>query len=543
MSLLSDIPAQSYTDEQIQEVFKLYGHEELNEAILDEIYGDDDLAVLDFWPDGDVGEAFYQSDAKLSVIRGPFGSAKTKTCAAKLLDMIMDMEVDKFGVRRSRALVFRNYEADLLKTTIPDFLSMMPDPEIGTLRSTSPITYVMDFVGEDDIPVHCEIRFMPLENVDEAIKKLKGTEFTFIWGNEISEQKWMTVQTALGRMGGRYPPVAEMPDIDADGRGNRYRSMAIFDTNSFDDEHWLYQLFEAPTPEQEKMWALFNQPGGVFSDGAGGWVTNPKAENINNLGKTYYSDQLALASKDGKSQMWIRINLANLYGSYIDGVPCWPNYNQDLHDTTTEDYIEGDQVYMGMDFGRTPAVCFGQKRNGGYIIFDEYTSTDMSAEVFAPLCARWLVSKWGIDPADVIGWCDPSGNQKGQATEQQAIQEMRAKGFTGLKLAPVPGNNTLQRRKSVVQPFSRLTMTGNPALKIHQRCKTIRGGARGKFYMKKVGKEEGADERYADDPLKNFYSHVCEALEYLMCGWGEGTAYDGDRPKRKTKRKTLMPAR
>jgi hypothetical protein len=38
------------------------------------------------------------------------------------------------------------------------------------------------------------------------------------------------------------------------------------------------------------------------------------------------------------------------------------------------------------------------------------------------------------------------------------------------------------------------------------------------------------EERYADAPEKNIYSHVCEALQYALCGAGEVREALGRKP-------------
>jgi len=235
------------------------------------------------------------------------------------------------------------------------------------------------------------------------------------------------------------------------------------------------------------------------------------------------------------------VNLGNEYGSVPDGLPCWHNYSKDIHDTE-EDYEEGDVVKFGLDCGRQPAATLGFERNGGYIIFDEFCSDDMSAEIFAPNFSAWLLKTWGLRAENIEGFADPSGRNKGQAKEQDVINEMISHGFKKIRTAPVKGNAALPRRKAMINPFGRMLMNGKAALRIHQRCKVLRAGARGKFRYKKIANSHGADTRHTEEPFKNFYSHTCESAEYLMVGYGEGAAYESE-PKKKSSRKTLMPNR
>ena len=62
-------------------------------------------------------------------------------------------------------------------------------------------------------------------------------------------------------------------------------------------------------------------------------------------------------------------------------------------------------------------------------------------------------------------------------------------------------------------------MDGKPALIISPKCKMLRKGLAGGFCYRRL---QTTGEKYTDEPDKNEYSHIVEALEYVLYGEGEG---------------------
>ena len=95
----------------------------------------------------------------------------------------------------------------------------------------------------------------------------------------------------------------------------------IGDSNAPDEDHWYYRLAEEERPED---WKFHRQPGGVYREGDG-WHLNEQAENIQNLPEDYYRRGL-----QGKSDDWIKVNLANEYGFVSAGKPVHPLYTDSI---------------------------------------------------------------------------------------------------------------------------------------------------------------------------------------------------------------------
>ena len=62
---------------------------------------------------------------------------------------------------------------------------------------------------------------------------------------------------------------------------------------------------------------------------------------------------------------------------------------------------------------------------------------------------------------------------------------------------------------------------GKPAFLIDRRCQQLIKGFEGGYQYRRM---EVSGERYADKPDKNMYSHIHDALQYMMLGSGEGRA-------------------
>jgi len=60
---------------------------------------------------------------------------------------------------------------------------------------------------------------------------------------------------------------------------------------------------------------------------------------------------------------------------------------------------------------------------------------------------------------------------------------------------------------------------GRSGFLIDRRCPSLIKGFEGGYQYKRM---EVSGERYADKPDKNMYSHIHDALQYLMLGAGEG---------------------
>ncbi|MDN7495015.1 TerL [Burkholderia gladioli] len=443
-------------------------------------------------PQGEKLEEYILSRAPRTIIRGPLGSGKTNASCWKGFRAMCEQEPDAHGVRRSRGIAVRNTYPDLLSTTVKDWLDMFDDLGRYVGGGMEPPTHYLEFELEDGTTVEAEVLFIAFDR-PEHVKKARGLQATWVWLNEVKELAKPVVDMLDLRVG-RYPK-----DVPPTWYG------MFGDTNSPDSDHWLYELAEEQKPEG---WVFITQPGGVIRDGDR-WVVNPHAENLHNLPPGYYERGL-----QGKKFDWIKVNLANQYGFVVDGKPVHPDYADSFHCKPFE-LIRGAPIAIGMDFGLTPAAVFAQRKPmGGWRIRSELVATSMGAKKFAEEIKRHVATLYpGFELQAISG--DPAGDQRSQADDEDTpFKILRA---AGLEAKPAPTNDTALRYGAVDEALTRV-IDGEPGLVIHPDCRQLRKALSGGYCFRRMAV---TSERYADKAEKNMYSHVAEALQYLLVGAGE----------------------
>jgi hypothetical protein len=365
-----------------------------------------------------------------------------------------------------------------------------PGPVGG--RRPEPPTHYLSFELEDGTSVEAEMVFIALDRPEHE-RKLRGMQLTFAWLNEVKELA-KPILDMLDLRVGRYPK---------DVRPTWYGLFG--DTNAPDSDHWYYVLAEETKPEG---YAFFRQPGGVVRDGDR-WIVNPGAENIDNLPARYYERGM-----EGKKFDWIKVNLGNEYGFVVDGKPVHPDYADSLHCKPFE-LSKSLPLWIGMDFGLTPAAVIGQRKPmGGWRIRSEVVATSMGARKFGIELKRHLAEIYpGFEVAGIYG--DPAGDQRSQADDEDTpFRILRAAGF---EAKPAPTNDTSLRYGAVDEALTRI-IDGEPGLLVHPDCRTLRKALSGGYCFRRMAV---SGERYADKADKNMYSHVAEANQYLLVGAGE----------------------
>jgi hypothetical protein len=349
--------------------------------------------------------------------------------------------------------------------------------------------FVMHTMLEDDTIMHAEFLFRALDRPDD-VKKLLSLEMTGMWLNEAREIPKAILDMGIGRLG-RYPSKRV--------GGPSWHGL-IMDTNPPDNDHWWYKLFEEDCPENH---ILLKQPSGV----------GPDAENIHNLPNGYYDNMQA-----GKDREWINVYVHGNYGFVQDGKPVWPEYQDDVHasDEAIEMPRKGSTIYIGIDFGLTPAAAMAFKTvSGRWVVFDELVCEDMGAKNFAKLLNQKLNHEYPGYEFEIYG--DPAGDQRAQTDEVTPFQILHSEGVIAW---PTYTNDFIIRREAVAGPLSRMDFAGNTGFVIGPKATMVRKAMAGGYKYKRMA--VSGQERFQDKPDKGRYSHVADALQYLMVGAGEG---------------------
>jgi hypothetical protein len=446
-------------------------------------------------------ERFHASNALYRGLLGPVGSGKSSGCCIEIITRAGEQKPDKDGLRRTRFAVVRNTYRELSDTTVKTWLFWVDEGQFGPFNHTG-MEHHICFDLEDGTTVDCEVLFRALDKPQD-IKKLLSLELTGAWVNEAKEVP-LTLVEALGDRVERYPANCSWCGV-------------FMDTNPPDSDHWWYRLAEEDRPEG---WEFFRQPGGLI-EVDGKFLPNPSAENlrvldedgnilVHGIPRDYYTKRMS-----GKAPAHIRVYYCAQYGFVQDGKPVYPEYVDKLHALEEEPNVLPGLIYVGIDFGLTPAAVLGQRKtSGGWQWINELVTQDMGQVRFAELLKGMVQGEYQNHTFEFFG--DPAGVQRAQTDERTPFDILKA---AGIPARPAPTNDFTIRRESVAAACGRI-IDGVPGLQISPRCVNLRKGMAGAYQYKRL--QVSGDERYQDVPDKGKFSHVCEAAQYLMVGAGEG---------------------
>tara|TARA_B100001939_G_scaffold347263_1_gene368330 strand:- start:54 stop:1568 length:1515 start_codon:yes stop_codon:yes gene_type:complete len=464
-------------------------------------------------PDGEVLKSFMKDSTFFRGIRGPVGSGKSVGCCVEVFRRALEQKKGADGLRKSRWAIIRNTNPQLRTTTIKTWLDWFPESDWGRFHWSVPYTHYIK-KGEIDL----EVIFLALDR-PEDVKKLLSLELTGIWINEAREIPKSIIDACTMRVG-RYPSMRD---------GGPSWSGVIADTNAPEEDHWWpIMAGEVPIPdhiprEQAKMlvkpdnWNFFTQPSGMLEtkDEEGeiqDYKENPKAENQKNILANYYSNLIR-----GKTKSWIDVYVMNRLGHIQDGKPVYPMFASEVHIAKEEIPVAANvPVYVGIDFGLTPAAVLAQKVRGRWFVQSEIVAVDMGIVRFAEVLRQELATRFSA-ASEVIIYGDPAGDFRAQTDESTPFHILRG---AGLRAFPAPSNSVDLRLESVSSQLTKM-VEGKPALLIDRRCPQLIKGFEGGYAYKRM---EVSGERYADKPDKNMFSHVHDAAQYLFLGAGEGRA-------------------
>lgn len=460
---------------------------------------------------------FVTSNGEMDFIQGDLGSGKTRAMCARIMRHAQEQRVSRLtGLRMSRWAIVRNSAPHLKTATIKTWLEMFPEEVYGRFNWGNPLHHKIRF-GDVDL----EVFFLGLDRAEDAYK-LRSTEFTGIAYNEVPYIEKAIVDEGSGRL--RFP--------GKEHGGSQWHGQ-IADANAPDEDHWLALMSgQVDLPpgmtEEEKLefkwpeaWKLFMQPPALLEkrDKDGnllGYEVNPKAENLENLPPGYYEKMQA-----GKSRAWINSHLRNTVDLVVDGSPVWPMFRRDFH-VAREMLrpVKGHEVVVGLDFGRVyPAALFAQVVNQRVNIQYEILGFNEGAGLFSQRVKRFLTQHYPGYSVRFVG--DPKGQDKAQSGERSSYEVWAANGMT-VTPAPVKNNNIEERLEAVAYALND-NPSGVAHLQISPYCRTLIIGMAGRYHL--VREDDGETR-----PKKDKYSNLCDALQYLLIGLGEGRKMIGLTP-------------
>lgn len=207
-----------------------------------------------------------------------------------------------------------------------------------------------------------------------------------------------------------------------------------------------------------------------------------------------------------------------------NGLPVYGDWNKEIHGASfkLEPQI-GLPMLIGWDFGLCAAAIIGQYCDGTLNIIQEFTSMNMGAERFSTYVVhemrqRW--PQWADRRRDWLCWVDPSGMFRKDTDEGTCAKILDNKGFN-----PMPGPVAWEARRGAVDSFLSRMSKGIPSFQVNlPDCPVLGKGFDGGYrYPQKATEIEQA----VLSPIKNIYSHIHDALQYLA--WGVNTLSENTR--------------
>lgn len=471
---------------------------------------------FDYKPPGEISRAFMLSEKYFRGICGPVGSGKSSVCCAEIMRRASNQQKSPTdGKRRTRWAVIRNTNPQLKTTTIKTWLEWFPESVFGKFGWSVP--YCHNIRIND---IECEVYFVSMD-APEDVRKVLSMDLTGAWINEAREEDKNIIDALTMRVG-RYPQKKM--------HGGPTWSGIIADTNPPDEDHWWPIMAghvdppEYMTAADKKMlvkpsnWEFFTQPAAMIEtpnpDGSYEYKINPDAENIANLSDDYYSNTIA-----GKTKRWIDVYIMNRYGAAEESSPIYPMYNAELH-AVDAGYspVTTDVVYIGIDFGLTPAAIFGQKPEDKYWhLFRELVCRNTTIDVFGRTLSRIMRSEFPVGTIFKV-YGDPTGDVRDPNKGFTPFQILKTH---GINCVPAPSNDPVLRIETVSRLLNSME-DGKPVIVVHKRnVPMLDKGFDGGYKYKRT--MIAGTSIFEDVPnKKNPYSHPHDALQYLLLGAGEG---------------------
>lgn len=444
-------------------------------------------------PPGRVALAAFKAWGPLVLLQGPVGSGKTGMFISKALVGAMRQQPWTDGVRRARLIVLKSDYRRLWANFIPSWFEWIPqhDPANGIVWVGGQGGPAMQTIAIESqgMKAHLETHFMAIGDLTDAALEdfFAGLSPTWIWINELHTVIERVLSLSLQRAG-RYPRAVEAIPQGPGVWG---------DFNAPIVDSWLHQFVTGPVVQA--MVSYFRQPDAL----------GPEAENIKNLPPDYYPNMVKFL----RHKHEIDRKLRNRFGRRLDGEPVW-DFDDDRYvaDAPIEP-VASLKLLMGVDPKSHPSAILGQRHGLQLRVLDEVVGDHgMGAARFGRAVRAVLDSdKYRPFQGRVSVECDPAaaGGVDREEGEQDWMQRFSAE--IGYRVRPARTNDFKPRREAVEDC---LVMHGSePGFLLSPTVIKCRQALNGGYRWRRM-QTVGAD-RYAEEPEKNLFADVADALQYL----------------------------
>ena len=400
-------------------------------------------------------------------------SGKTSGAAWEVCYYLPHFLAQEYAIKNTRWVVVRNTYAELRDTTMRTVFDWFP------WGHHQKVDNIYTLVYPDGITV--EILFRSCDRPDD-VKKFKSLEITGYWIDEsieIAEE----IKNMLKNRIGRYPQKCPV-------------RFGIETTNPPDVEHPTYSQFAWDPPPPGPI------PKAIpLKNHIGFW--QPPGENNKNLRPGYYDD---LRSDYASDPDWIDMYIDGKPGMVIRGKLVYNNFDRSYHVAKEPLIWAQGLLYRGWDnSGNSPACVVLQMPQLHQLqVLAEFYSDKENIIDFTDRVSTELNIRY--PNANYQDWGDPAGENK---------YSTRAKGFTSnaelmreeCGVAVMSSEQNFQARIESVEK----ALNMRDGLLIDSSCTRIINGFLGGYCYPEIG-NTGI---YGEAPIKNKYSHIHDALQYV----------------------------
>jgi hypothetical protein len=456
-------------------------------------------------------DAFHLHPGQVRGIVGPVGSGKTTGATWEVCRYLPQHLAECWGYKRSKWVVVRNTYDELIDTTQATVFDWFGWGDYQKQRKIYTLIHDDPVLGRYLV----EILFRSCDRIQD-LKKFKSLEVTGYWIDESIEVAG-DIKRILKTRIGRYPAakIAEKwyqakfgppsEDLYEEKTLPTGETIKVFKTPRFgiettnppDVEHETYHEFnwtnDVPGPVSEK------EP---LKNHYGFW--QPPRENEANLRAGYYDDLMA-DYKDHPD--WLEMYVDGKPGIIVTGKLVYNNFRRNIHVAKAPLIWGGIPLYRGWDnSGNIPAcVVVGVPSPRVIHIFREFNHDKMNIVQFT----KWAINKCNMafPGAEWVDYGDPAGEQKFSTKEGGWTSNARLMREEGVEVSSSEQNPTA-RYDSVDDQLAIID-----GVLIDPGCIRLINGFMGGYHYKEVGSNTGI---YMDQPNKNRFSHIHDALQYVM---------------------------
>lgn len=433
------------------------------------IYEPRDLPTID---------AFHHSTAEIRCIVGPVGSGKTTAATWEMMMYITIHMKQKFGIKRTRWVVIRNTYGELIDSTQKTVFEWFGWGKYSKQEKTYRLR-----LPQPNSDCNIEVLFRSCDR-PEDMKKFKSLELTGYWIDESIEVE-ESVKRMLKTRIGRFPPKCPT-------------RWGIETTNPPDVEHPTYSNFQwiepppGPMPTKEPLAGHF-----------GFW--QPPYENLKHLKAGYY-DALRLDYADNPD--WVAMYIEGKPGVIISGRSVYNNFQRRVHVAQSPLLWERQPLYRGWDnSGNTPAcvVVSVPTPMQAHILREFHTDKQNIVDFTDRVKNECNMDFPGADYED---WGDPAGENRFSGREREFVSNAQLmRDECDIHVYPSE-QNPIVRVSSVEKMLGRIV-----GMIIDPSCTRLINGFMGGYCFPP---SPGIIGEFGQKPLKNKYSHIHDALQYIF---------------------------